>query len=533
MSETNSVPSAVGTNRSYWETIKENILSSWEKIKHNTFANMVLPLEDLAEGNTLALLPYVVPGGGVVRQSVKEIKAGAKPPLKKLSRKEIQEFMDEAEDVGKEIREPGLVVKIGDEVPATRIQSNYENAMHRRRDYTYPFVGENAADSYGLIGRDGESMLLSLHTKNWKPGQLMFFSHFAPANMREGYNLIQDLVHSPDPLGLAVTEDLAPMLEKAGMHHIADIPQFFAGEIVNKKVFVNPATKWENIVQSPMWDHISYWLEPKEIRQVQKQFYGAPASAMSEDEMGMFLKNMENQGSGIESVELKQYPNYAEQMIQNSTIPRMIAMRQGENPVVLSNRINQVAGKSYQLWPEYAFVQKYSPRYTGIYTPATNQIAIKNGYTKDSLPHEIRHKIDEHLPLTEVEQELLNRAYGLNFNFANYGLTNNPEAEWVTTNFDIRRKLLGDYNTQHLPMAAQNNLIDSASDDALFNAIKEANGYGQRYASFMGREGFDAKTSKNIREALKRVGIASAPVTGGLLYNNYLDYFNGQNNQTN
>lgn len=82
-------------------------------------------------------------------------------------------------------------------------------------------------------------------------------------------------------------------------------------------------------------------------------------------------------------------------------------------------------------------------------------------------------------------------------------------------------------------MAAQNNLIDSASDDALFNAIEEANGYGQRYASFMGREGFDAKTSKNIREALKRVGIASAPVTGGLLYNNYLDYFNGQNNQTN
>lgn len=49
----------------------------------------------------------------------------------------------------------------------------------------------------------------------------------------------------------------------------------------------------------------------------------------------------------------------------------------------------------------------------------------------------------------------------------------------------------------------------------------------------MGREGFDVKTSKNIREALKRVGIASAPVTGGLLYNNYLDYFNGQNNQTN
>ena len=76
MSETNSVPSAVGTNRSYWETIKENILSSWEKIKHNTFANMVLPFEDLSEGNTLALLPYTVPGGGVVRQSVKEIKAG-------------------------------------------------------------------------------------------------------------------------------------------------------------------------------------------------------------------------------------------------------------------------------------------------------------------------------------------------------------------------------------------------------------------------------------------------------------------------
>jgi hypothetical protein len=54
---------AVGTNRTYWDTITENLRNAWEKIKTNTFVNMAIPLEDLSEGHTEALLPMLIPAG--------------------------------------------------------------------------------------------------------------------------------------------------------------------------------------------------------------------------------------------------------------------------------------------------------------------------------------------------------------------------------------------------------------------------------------------------------------------------------------
>ena len=70
MSDNNTVPSAV-PSRPYWETKREELARDWEKIKNNFFVNMVLPLQDLSEGNTEALIPYVIPGGGVARQAVR------------------------------------------------------------------------------------------------------------------------------------------------------------------------------------------------------------------------------------------------------------------------------------------------------------------------------------------------------------------------------------------------------------------------------------------------------------------------------
>ena len=66
MSDNNTVPSAV-PSRPYWEAKREELARDWEKIKNNFFVNMVLPLQDLSEGHTEALIPYVIPGGGVAR----------------------------------------------------------------------------------------------------------------------------------------------------------------------------------------------------------------------------------------------------------------------------------------------------------------------------------------------------------------------------------------------------------------------------------------------------------------------------------
>lgn len=66
MNGKNTVPS-----RPYWEVKREELARDWEKIKNNFFVNMVFPLQDLSEGHTEALIPYVIPGGGVARQAVR------------------------------------------------------------------------------------------------------------------------------------------------------------------------------------------------------------------------------------------------------------------------------------------------------------------------------------------------------------------------------------------------------------------------------------------------------------------------------
>lgn len=65
---------AVESNRTYAQTIKENLHDSWEKVKENPFVNFIFPVKDLSEGNTEALLPLVVPGGNQIAQTAKVVK---------------------------------------------------------------------------------------------------------------------------------------------------------------------------------------------------------------------------------------------------------------------------------------------------------------------------------------------------------------------------------------------------------------------------------------------------------------------------
>lgn len=64
---------AVGTNRTQWQRIREDVRDGWEKIKSNDVVNLFLPLEDLSAGHTEAIIPYIVPGSGAVVRSSKQI----------------------------------------------------------------------------------------------------------------------------------------------------------------------------------------------------------------------------------------------------------------------------------------------------------------------------------------------------------------------------------------------------------------------------------------------------------------------------
>ena len=57
--------------RNYLDVISAQLEPMWDKIKNNTFVNMVLPIQDLSEGNTQALLPAIIPGGQAVKTTAK------------------------------------------------------------------------------------------------------------------------------------------------------------------------------------------------------------------------------------------------------------------------------------------------------------------------------------------------------------------------------------------------------------------------------------------------------------------------------
>ena len=129
------------------------------------------------------------------------------------------------------------------------VYKNYKNAMSKHSSYVLAFDrfwelvtesygnGELAAqydESHGCFSF-GESMVHGF----FKEGYFMV-SHFAPASMREGVELIKEL-SSYDNVVFAVTEYLSGMLDKLGYNFITEVPQWFNDGYVMKKVY----TSWE------------------------------------------------------------------------------------------------------------------------------------------------------------------------------------------------------------------------------------------------------------------------------------------------
>jgi hypothetical protein len=96
------------------------------------------------------------------------------------------------------------------------------------------------------------------------------------------------------------------------------------------------------------------------------------------------------------------------------------------------------------------------------------------------------------------------------------------DAERVTTNFDARSNVLGDYHLKNTDWKLQNKIIDKTSDEKIFNAVETSNGYGQAYIDYLRKNNkLTPEKAQQFREAMKHVGsyIIPATIGGTALYN--------------
>lgn len=108
----------------------------------------------------------------------------------------------------------------------------------------------------------------------------------------------------------------------------------------------------------------------------------------------------------------------------------------------------------------------------GVHFRSNDGIAIRAGYGGTSerhvIPHEVRHRIDDALPSTELEDKVLADAYDNNFLEVNShfgGKQYDASVERVTTNSDARAQLLGNVHLEKTPPHLQNKIIDKSSDE--------------------------------------------------------------------
>lgn len=132
-------------------------------------------------------------------------------------------------------------------VAGEMLQQNYENAMHRRRSYTYQGVRDFGQRYPMRAIKDPISNSFIIDA----PDNLPIFhpTHFSPETLRGGSRLIKEAAVSQYPIAFTVTEDLSPMLQKSGFIEIGKIPQIFDGQYITKSVLVNKSTgNYKNLI---------------------------------------------------------------------------------------------------------------------------------------------------------------------------------------------------------------------------------------------------------------------------------------------
>lgn len=117
-----------------------------------------------------------------------------------------------------------------------KVFDQYADAMTRKRDYVW-YDLPSYLDNGDLIGiKRNNSVVFGYPSKHTN---LFTASHFAPENLREGYDLIKSMGFSKVPIMFAVPPDLSKQLAKANFRKVIEVPQIFNGELIMKDVMIN------------------------------------------------------------------------------------------------------------------------------------------------------------------------------------------------------------------------------------------------------------------------------------------------------
>lgn len=227
-------------------------------------------------------------------------------------------------------------------------------------------------------------------------------------------------------------------------------------------------------------------------------------------------------------------PEETKRIYYNSILPRLEFMRPGyrrtfTNPTIKSY-VDDVLDRGYTVYPKQVFDDAGQINVAGLHYKDTGHIAIKEGEQNFALGHELRHRLDRNLKLTDDELDILLDAYDPRFSILNQTDESlkdvaNMNAEMVTTNFDTRKKLLGEYHLMHTPINLQNKIIDKVTDQQIFDALHDANGYGRAYIKQLKTDGgLTPEFANAMRKSLKYIGAFSTPV---ISYKKY-SYKNGK-----
>ena len=152
----------------------------------------------------------------------------------------------------------------------------------------------------------------------------------------------------------------------------------------------------------------------------------------------------------------------------------------------------------------------------GFYNPDDNFISVN---TESKFPvdfieaHEGRHVLDFKTNTMPHQDILLSNAYDNDFiNIPNTKYAGsikgyqNMNRERITTNRDAREILLKGFNKESRHI--QNLVIDKSSDDQIFKAVENANGYGRRYIQFLrDNNALTHQKAQQFKEAMKHVGV--------------------------
>lgn len=152
----------------------------------------------------------------------------------------------------------------------------------------------------------------------------------------------------------------------------------------------------------------------------------------------------------------------------------------------------------------------------GFYNPDDNFISVN---TESKFPvdfieaHEGRHMLDFKTNTMSHQDMLLSNAYDNDFiNIPNTKYAGsikgyqNMNRERITTNRDAREILLKGFNKESRHI--QNLIINKSSDDQIFKAVENANGYGRRYIQFLrDNNALTHQKAQQFREAMKHVGV--------------------------